>query len=102
MQFNLTPEDIDNLVRDSIMKSGFGNAITTSITKVLNTGYNNPIDEQIKLFVGRTVADLINEKFADQIKVLVAEQIEKQVSQDLMEKVTYEITRKMVESVDRW
>ena len=102
MQFNLTPEDIDNLVRESIMKSGFGNAITASVTKVLNAGYDNPIDKEIKLFVGRTVADLINEKFRDQIKLLVADQIEKQVTQDLLEKVTYETTKKMVDSVDRW
>lgn len=102
MQFNLTPEDIDNLVRDSIMKSGFGNAITASVTKVLNASYDNPIDKEVKLFVGRTVADLINDKFADQIKVLVADQIEKQVTQDLLEKVTYETTKKMVESVERW
>jgi hypothetical protein len=102
MQFNLTPEDIDSLVRDSIMKNGFGNAVTTAITKVLNTGYNNPIDEQIKILVGRITADLINEKFKDQIKVLVADQIEKQVTQDLLEKVTYETTKKMVDSVDRW
>ena len=33
---NLTPEDTESLVKDSIMKSGFGEAVTKSVQKNFN------------------------------------------------------------------
>ncbi len=100
-QVNLTPEDIDALVKDSILKAGFGNAVTTAVQKALS-GYDNPIDKEVKIYVARVAADIIQDKFADQIKQLVATQIEQQVTQELMERVTSETVVKMCNAVDRW
>jgi hypothetical protein len=50
MEINITPGDVEKMVKDSLVKAGLGKAITEAIQKALTGSYNNPIDEAIKRF----------------------------------------------------
>jgi uncharacterized protein YbjQ (UPF0145 family) len=93
IEINLSEEDIDALVRDSIIKSGFGKAITIAISETLN-GYNSPVKKAVEKYVGEVASEMIREKFSEQIRSAVASHIEAMVTEDLMEKtVTAAIQR---------
>lgn len=58
MEIKLNPEQVDNYVRDCIMKSAIGDAIEKALNKNINeilTAYNSPIKtvivEEIKIMV---------------------------------------------------
>ncbi len=101
LEFNISPDDIERLVKDSIMQAGFGRAVTDAIGKAL-TGYNNPIDEALKRYVGKVAADLIQEKYASEVREAVARHIEARVTKELIDKVTDEAVRKMENAAERY
>lgn len=94
MDFNLSPEDIEKLVRDSIMKAGFGAAVVKGVTAALG-GYNNPVDAEVKKYVGEVAASLIREKFAETIKAAVAAAIEARVTQETIDATVSAAVAKM-------
>lgn len=99
MNINITPEDVDALVKDALLKAGIGKAITEAVAKTLS-GYNNPIDEKLRLYVGEVAGELIRAKFATQIKEAVAVQIEAKVTKEVIEKVTTAATEKMIRAAE--
>lgn len=94
LELNIKPEDIERLVNDSIMQAGFGKAVTEAIKKAL-VGYNNPVDEAIKRYVGQVASDLIREKYAEEVRAAVARHIEAKVTTELIDKMTDEAVSKM-------
>lgn len=98
-EINLTPEDIDALVKDSIMKAGFGKAVEDAVKKVF-TGYDNPIDAQLKKYVAEVAAQMIRERFADQIKAAVAQEIEARVTKDIVDIVVAASVSKMIHAAE--
>lgn len=94
LELNIKPEDIERLVKDSIMQAGFGKAVTEAINKALS-GYNNPVDEEIKRYVGQVAADLIREKYADEVRAAVTRHIEAKVTSELIDKMTDETVQRM-------
>ncbi len=94
LELNIKPEDIERLVKDSIMQSGFGNAVTAGINKALS-GYNNPVDDQIRQYVGRVAAELISEKYAEEVRSAVSRHIEAKITTELIDKVTEAAVLKM-------
>lgn len=95
MELTIKPEDIDKLVRETIMKSAFGDTITKAVNAAL-TGYNSPVDDAVKKLVGAVAADVIREKFSAEIRVLVTAAIEKHVTQSMMESIVSAATERMV------
>ena len=91
MELNLTPEDIEQLVKNTIMKSGFGAAVEKSVTAALG-GYNSPIDKAIQEYVLNLARNLVHEKLGDQIKPMVVAAIEAKVNEDFLNQV---VTRVM-------
>ncbi len=94
LEFNITPEDIEKLVKDSIMKSGFGKTIEEAIKKAFS-GYDNPIDKEIKNYVGQMCSQIIREKFAPAIKEAVSKEIEARVTQEIIDKTVSEAVKRM-------
>lgn len=84
MEITLKPEDVDQLVRDTIVKAGIGKTITEAVHKAL-TGYNSPVEEQLKAYIGRVARELIEGLYADQIKASVAAEIEKRITKELID-----------------
>jgi hypothetical protein len=103
IELNLTPEDIDQLVRDSLMKAGFGKLIESNVQKALQSGYDNPIDKAMKAYVTEVADELIRTKFTVQIREAVNKLMEQMVTQELLNKVTGAVVKKMVDAAsDRY
>lgn len=103
IEINLSAEDIDSLVRDSIMKAGFGKAIEEGVRRAVAPGYDNPIEKATKAYVLEVVGQLLREKFAGQIRETVSAHIEAMVTQEVLNKVTTHAVTKMVDAAsDRY
>lgn len=99
IEININEDDINELVKNSIMKAGFGKAITDAISKVF-TGYNNPVDEQLKKYVAEVTAQLIREKYEVEIKAAVVAAIEERVTPEMTAKVVDTAMNKIERAVD--
>lgn len=100
IEINLTTEDIDQLVKDSIMKAGFGKAIEMGIQRAMAPGYDNPIDKSVKAYILVVCDQLLREQFSGTITRVVTAAIEvhvtdaviKQIAQTVVEKVVRDAT----------
>lgn len=102
LELNISPEDIEALVRDSIMRSGFGKAVNEGVQKALS-GYNNPLDEAIKRYVLDVAGTLLREKYNDQIRAAIATAMEKHVTTNILDKITEAAIEKMARAAqDRY
>jgi len=97
MEINVKPEDIDVFVKDALLKAGIGKMVTEAITKTFS-GYNNPIDEQMKQFVAGVAKELIHERFSSQIRTAVAAQIEARVTNEMINNVVDVAVKKMADA----
>lgn len=102
IEINLSPEDIDTLVKDSIMKAGFGKAVEDGVKKAFSQGYDNPIDKATKAYVFEVCNSLLRERFADKIHAVVTAAIEAQVTAEVIEKITNTAVREMVSAVSNY
>lgn len=100
IEINLSAEDIDQLVRDSIMKAGFGKAVEDGVRQVLN-GYNSTVQDALRRYIGQIAAELLETKFSDQVKGLVHKYIEQTVTQEVLDKVTSTAVTKLVDAANR-
>lgn len=95
MNINITPEDVDSLVREALMKASFGKAVSEAITKSMS-GYDSPVDKAVKAHVTTVAEALVREKFDAQIKEAVAAKIEAMVTTELIDKAVSTTMDKMV------
>lgn len=100
IEINLTAEDVDALVRGSIMKAGFGKAIEDGVKRAISPGYDNPIEKATRAYVMQVCDDLLRTKFAEQITATVAAHLEAMVTQDVLDKVTSAAVKKMVDAAE--
>lgn len=95
MQLNLTPDDIDALVKQTILKSGVGKAIEEAITKAL-TGYNSPVDAAVKAVVQELlVRELQTGAWNEKIQTAVRAAIEARVSAETIDRIVTESINKI-------
>lgn len=99
LELNISPEDIEALVRDSIMRSGFGKAVNEGVQKALS-GYNNPLDEAIKRYVLEVAGTLLREKCGDQVRAALLTAMEKHVTADILDKITEAAIQKMIRAAE--
>ena len=95
LELNLTPADIDKLVKESIMLSGFGEAVKTACVNTL-TGYNSPIENEVRKYVAELTAQLLREKFSVQIKEAISAAIEASVTREIINKITESSVKQMI------
>lgn len=84
MNIEITPDDVEKLVKDQLVKAGLGKAISEAVARNFS-GYDNPVDKEIKKYVGEVVSSLIREKYAEQIKVAIATVVEERVTQSMID-----------------
>lgn len=99
LELNIKPEDVEELVKDSIMKAGFGKVVENAITKALS-GYNNPIDEAVKGYVAIVARQLLEEKFEFQIREAVTMALTERVTKDFINSVVEAATDKMIKAAN--
>lgn len=92
---NLTTEDIERLVKETILKSGFGKAVETAIEKAL-TGYNSPVDEAVKQFVARTVREVLD---VDPWRTKIREAVERAIAAKVTTETLDTVASKSVEAI---
>ena len=99
LEINLSPEDIERLVKDSIMRSGFGAAVEKALRSAMS-GYDNPIEKSLRQYVGSVCDELIRAHYADKIKAAISSHLEKSITTELVEKTTSEAVRRMVKAAE--
>lgn len=97
MELNIKPEDIDNLVKDALLKSAFGKTINEAVTKMFS-GYNNPMESELRKLVTSIVAEILNEKHKEQTVKHVSEYVSKAVSEDVLQKITDKVVSNIIKS----
>jgi hypothetical protein len=96
---NLTPEDIEKLVKDSIMRAGFGQAIEKALAGML-TGYNNPIDAKLREHVALIAGQLIREHYHPMIRAAIDKYLKEKLTQEIVDKTTSEAVGRMIRAAE--
>jgi len=100
VDLNLTPEDIEQLVKDTIMKSGFGKAVEDGIKKALAPSYDNPIDKCIKAYISQICGEVVKEKFTEQIREAVTKDVEERVTSEVIQTAVTSATTRMIRAAE--
>jgi hypothetical protein len=106
VEIKITPLDIDNLVKDAILKSSLGKMIEEAIAKAIQPSYSgksfiqNCIDQAIikiieELILGRGRVDEPESEYKIKIKEAVKVKLEEVLSSEAMQERIDEIVRKL-------
>lgn len=63
MEIKVIPEDIDNMVREAILKSAIGDEVNKAIKKALESslgGWNSPIEAEVKKAIAIAIQEYLN------------------------------------------
>ncbi len=89
LEINLTPADIEELVKRTILESGFGKAVEDSIRAAMNPNhYNNPVKGAIETYVKKVMLELLETQYSTRVRAYCQKVIEETVTDELLEKVT--------------
>lgn len=99
MQIEIKAEDVERMVRDELVKAGLGKVIVDTIAKTL-TGYNSPVEDAIKRYVGEVAGRMLREMFEPLIVDSVTAALKAKVTSDFVDKVVAAATDKMVRAAD--
>ncbi len=99
LEINITPDDVEQLVKDAILKAGLGKAVQDAITKAFS-GYDSPVDKEVKAFVSQIVASVIREKYALVITEAVTRVVQERITVELIEKTTATAMDKIVSAAE--
>lgn len=99
IELNITAEDVEALVKDSLIKAGLGKVISDGVAKALG-GYDSPVDKAVKQYVAEVAETLIREKFADQIKDAVRATIEAKVTDEMIARTVDAAVEKMARAAE--
>lgn len=102
MELQITPEDVESMVKDAVLKAGMGTLIASKVNDALKS-YNSPVDAAVKDFVAQVAVKLVREKFSETITSLVNAEVEARVTKDIMQSIVSAAVEKMVASArDRY
>lgn len=101
MELKIDPEDVNQYIKDAILKSTVGNTICVSIEKEIKelfASYNSPI----KSFVNEHLRNMVKDHMEKQdIKPLLIEAIEKHLTPETISLIVangvYELQKRMKE-----
>ena len=99
MEVNITDEDVERLVKDTLIKTGLGKAIADSVRRALS-GYDSPVDRAIKAYVAFVAGELVRERFTEQIRVAVAAAIDARVTTELVNTTVNTAIERMVRAAE--
>jgi hypothetical protein len=88
MEIKIDAAQIDELAREALLKSAFGQTIQDVVSKTLSNSYNNPIDEALKKYVATVALNIIETTYKDMIRETLAAAIAKRLTTELVEQFT--------------
>ena len=68
---SISDEQIQKYVADSLLNAGIGESIKKSISEILTSRYNNPVDKAISIYVQEVAIELVKTKFAPEINAII-------------------------------
>lgn len=86
MDIQITPDDVQTMVKDAILKAGIGKLISEKVNETLRSNYSNPIDHAVKAFVSELAVSLIRDKYAASITEMVRVEIEARITKEMLQK----------------
>jgi hypothetical protein len=99
IELNLNPDDVDQLVKETIMKSAFGTLIIDSVKKALNSSsYNNPIDTEMNRAVQNMAREVIEKELGGKIREMVKVRVLEKLTDEVIGRVTDKSIDTMVEA----
>lgn len=95
MDLKLNADDIERLVKETILRSSFGTAVANAVTKSLS-GYNSPVDEAVKVSIRTTVAELLEgPDYKPQIEQACRDAINARLNKELLAKLAESTIQKI-------
>lgn len=94
IEINFKPEDIEQFVKDSLLKSSIGKAIQDQVNRAIG-GYSDAVGQAVSQLVKQMTIEIINEKYRDQIKTSIISVIEKKLTQELVDKTVMNVMEKL-------
>ena len=98
MQIDLKPEDVDELVKQTILKAGIGKTIQDVVAKTLGSSYDNPIEKAMKSYITTVVMDLLKTDFKDKVDAAVRAALEAKLTSAVAERLADETINKIVKA----
>jgi len=98
MNLNLSPEDVDKIVKQAILNAGVTKAITDAVVKCLQA-YNSPVEAAVKDYVSSLTQEIIRENHSEEVKAAVVAAVAERLTKEFIGKVTDETLDKMVRAV---
>lgn len=100
IEVTITPDDIDALVRDAIMKSSLGKLIDDTIKSVTKSGsYNNPIEDAIKRFYADQTTRILNEVMRDRIVESIRATLSEKLTDDWIKEKAETLAYKLIKDL---
>lgn len=97
IELNISAEDIDQLVRDSIMKSGFGAAVQKAVVDSLN-GYNSPITKSVQAHLLVVCERLLKERFSSTIEESVSAALSRMITREMLDNIVEKTVSEMMKA----
>ena len=83
MDIKITPEDVEKLVRETLLKSALGNTIQTAVNKALGEPYNNPVQNAVIGYISTVARAVVEEQYAAQIRTAVEEAVRARLTDEV-------------------
>jgi hypothetical protein len=99
MEFKIDSNDLEEFVRNAVMKSALGGSVEKVVNETLNRGYDSPLKKGIEIYISDVTQELIRDKLGDSIKALIASAIEEKLTEDLTRKLVNAAVEKIAESL---
>jgi len=104
MKLEINAEDVERMVRDSILQAGVGKAINEGIQKLLqedaSTYRDGPIRSELRKFLTTTVKKLLETEFKDRLEAATRQAVSAMVTDDMLKTVAEQSVRMMVKSFE--
>ena len=101
LSIEIKPEDLDKIVKDAVCKSLVGQAFETAIEKVFS-GYDNPIEKELKNIAGNIAREVISEKYSEVIKEMIISHLESKVKEETLQRTVNSVTDKLAKGIDEY
>lgn len=100
MKIEINAEQVDQLVRDTILKAGIGKAIEGAVSRAFGNTYDNPIEKELKSYITTVVRKLLETEFKDKVDMAVREAIAAKLTEPIVAKLAEATIDKIVKAAD--
>lgn len=87
IEINITPEDINVMLRDAVVKSSIGKLIDDTVKAALSSNrYDNPIEQPIKTMVSEVTRQILAVSYKDRLVTAITAQLATRLTDEWINK----------------